>query len=214
MRTDTTALSADQSLILGTAARRRDRLVVPRPAGLRARGAVRRRLLAALLARGLVEERPAKDEALAWRRDERGRHRALRLTPAGMAAAGTASEGASGADADAGAGPVGGRRPAPTRRPSPRSPVAATSDGEELAAVGTAAAPVVSRHPPGGKLGQVLEAVGAPGGATLSELVGLTGWRPHTARAALARLRQRGHGLHLDASGERKAYRLGPVRQG
>ena len=208
----TTPLTADQRLLLATATQRPDRMVVPRPAGLRARGAVRQRLLAALLERGLVEERPAKDEALAWRRDERGRHRALRLTPAGMAAAGMASAGAA-ADADTGAGTVGGGRPA-ARRPSPRSAVAVAPDGDELAAAETAAAPAVSRHSPGGKLGQVLEAVGAPGGATLAELVGLTGWQPHTTRAALTRLRQRGHDLHLDASGERKAYRLGPARQG
>jgi hypothetical protein len=204
----TTPLTVEQRLLLATATQRRDRMVVPRPAGLRARGAVRQRLLAALLERGLVEERPAKDEALAWRRDERGRHRALRLTPAGMTAAG-----ASAADAETGAGTVGGGRPA-ARRPVLQSADAVALDGDELAAAETAAAPVVSRHPPGGKLGQVLEAVEAPGGATLAELVGLTGWQPHTTRAALTRLRQRGHDLHLDTSGERKAYRLDPARQG
>ena len=98
-------------LLLATATQRRDRLVVPRPAGLRARGAVRQRLLAALLERGLVEERPAKDEGLAWRRDERGRHRALRLTAVGMAAANAPA-----ADADTGAGTSSAARPATRRR--------------------------------------------------------------------------------------------------
>jgi uncharacterized protein DUF3489 len=205
MRTDTTALSADQLLILGTAARRRDRLVVPRPAGLRARGAVRRRLLAALLERGLAEERPTKDEGLAWRPDERGRHRALRLTPAGLAAvAGPA------ADPDAGGG--GGRAGArAARRSSPKSGKLAAPEREAQTREDGAAAPAHGPRPRG-KLGRVLDAVGAAGGATLAELAGITGWRPHTTRAALTRLRQRGHALErLDLDG-RKAYRLGAAR--
>ena len=58
----------------------------------------------------------------------------------------------------------------------------------------------------------MLDAVGAEGGATLAELAGLTGWLPHTTRAALTRLRQRGYALErLDLNG-RKAYRLGAAR--
>ena len=81
-------LSAAQLLVLTTAARRPARMALPLPAGLRARGAARRALLASLLERGLVEERPTDDQALSWRRDGRGRHQALRITAAGLAAAG------------------------------------------------------------------------------------------------------------------------------
>ncbi|MFL5333805.1 MAG: DUF3489 domain-containing protein [Geminicoccaceae bacterium] len=45
-------------------------------------------------------------------------------------------------------------------------------------------------------------------GATLVELVSLTGWQPHTARAALTRLRQRGFKVHLREAEGRKAYHL------
>jgi uncharacterized protein DUF3489 len=213
MRTDTAlsapALSADQLLILATAARRSDRLVEPRPAGLRARGAVRRRLLAALLERSLVEEPPTKDEVdegLAWRRDERGRHRALRLTPAGLAA--VAGPAAGRPDAGAGEGRAGRRG---AKRASPRAERrTAPKHGGQLGENGAYAAELGQR--PVGKLGRVLEAVGAAGGATLAELVLLTGWRPHTTRAALTRLRQRGHALErLDLDG-RRAYRLGTAR--
>jgi hypothetical protein len=205
----TTPLTADQRLLLATAMQRRDRLVVLRPDGLRARGAVRQRLLAALLECGLVEERPTKDEALAWRRDERGRHCALRLTAAGLTEAA-----ALGASPDTKSGTVGAGRHASPRRSPRKAAVAVKAEGGEAAAVETAIAPALSRQAPGGKLGQVLKAVGAVDGATLAELVGLTGWQPHTTRAALTRLRQRGHGLHLDTSGERRAYRLDPARQG
>jgi hypothetical protein len=205
MRTDT-PLASDQLLILATAARRPDRLVVPRPAGMQARGAVRRRLLAALLERGLAEELPTKDEGLTWRRDERGRHRALRLTSAGLAAVARPAAGP-----DAGSGEDTARRRAAKRssRTAARRTAPKHEDPpEENGAYASQPGP----RRPGGKLGRVLEAVEAEGGATLAELAGLTGWQPHTTLAALTRLRRRGYALErLDLDG-RKAYRLGAAR--
>ncbi len=61
---------------------------------------------------------------------------------------------------------------------------------------------------PGGKLGALLKAVERKRGATISELTEVTGWQPHTARAALTRLRQRGFPAVLSEDGGRKAYRL------
>jgi hypothetical protein len=205
----TTPLTADQRLLLATAMQRRDRLIALRSDGLRARGAVRQRLLAALLERGLVEERPTKDEALAWRRGEGGQHRALRLTAAGLTEAGATAAGE-----DTEVNTVIAARPAARRRSRRGAVPAAPDGGGEATTRQTSAASSASGQGPGGKLGQVLAAVGAPDGATLAELVELTGWQPHTTRAALTRLRQRGHGLHLDTSGVRKTYRLGPARQG
>lgn len=62
---------------------------------------------------------------------------------------------------------------------------------------------------PGGKLGQLVERLETPEGATLVELTALTGWQPHTVRAALTRLRQRGFKICLEARNDRKAYYLG-----
>ena len=59
---------------------------------------------------------------------------------------------------------------------------------------------------PGGKLGVVLDAVAGVRGASLAELVTLTGWQPHTTRAALCRLRQRGFEVALREIDGRKAY--------
>ena len=61
---------------------------------------------------------------------------------------------------------------------------------------------------PRGKLGAIVAAVSAETGATLDELVALTRWQAHTARAALTRLRQRGFAVHLANRDGRKAYRL------
>jgi DNA-binding IclR family transcriptional regulator len=77
---------------------------------------------------------------------------------------------------------------------------------------GLVAAPPAAAHPRG-KLGRVLDAVAARDGATLAELAALTGWQPHTTRAALTGLRRRGFVLVLgrvDDAGGRKVYRLRP----
>jgi hypothetical protein len=61
---------------------------------------------------------------------------------------------------------------------------------------------------PGGKLGNIVERLETTEGATLTELTDLTGWQPHTVRAALTRLRQRGFSIGLEERGDRKAYRI------
>ena len=64
---------------------------------------------------------------------------------------------------------------------------------------------------PGGKLGLLLDAVARPQGATLDELTAASGWLPHTTRAAISRLRQRGYDVRLASMGTRKAYHLVPA---
>ena len=64
---------------------------------------------------------------------------------------------------------------------------------------------------PGGKLGVLLAAVTRPEGATLDDLTTASGWLPHTTRAALTRLRQRGYDVRLANTGTRKAYHLVPA---
>jgi len=69
-----------------------------------------------------------------------------------------------------------------------------------------AVATVPERGRPAGKLGRVLQAIGGDRGASLAELVALTGWQPHTTRAALTRLRQRGFALTPREVDGRRAY--------
>jgi len=61
---------------------------------------------------------------------------------------------------------------------------------------------------PRGKLETVLSAIEADEGATLGELVAATSWLPHTTRAAITRLRQRGFDIRLMEHDGRRAYRL------
>lgn len=65
----------------------------------------------------------------------------------------------------------------------------AAADG---ASTQNAARPLRGPAAPAGKLGMVLKAISRKRGATLAELTEATGWQPHTTRAALTRLRQRG----------------------
>jgi DNA-binding transcriptional regulator PaaX len=53
-----------------------------------------------------------------------------------------------------------------------------------------------------------MTAVSSEAGATLAELSATIGWLPHTTRAALCRLRQRGFAVNLAEHDGRKAYRL------
>jgi DNA-binding MarR family transcriptional regulator len=48
------------------------------------------------------------------------------------------------------------------------------------------------------KLDQILAAARSRHGTSIAELTESTGWQPHTIRAALSRLRQRGH--HFERS--------------
>src|SRR5689334_24152915 len=125
----TKTLSVAQLLVLTTAAQQPDRMVLPLPAGLRAHGAVQRKLLASLLQRGLVEELPTEDQALSWRRDKQDHGYALRLTAAGLAAiSGT------------GHAEVDNRRPAAPPAPEPGTAAAQSApDASVVPATGSCA---------------------------------------------------------------------------
>jgi len=61
---------------------------------------------------------------------------------------------------------------------------------------------------PGGKLGLMIQRLGAKAGATADELAKATGWQRHTVHGALSRLRTRGFAMRLETEGERRAYHL------
>ncbi len=62
---------------------------------------------------------------------------------------------------------------------------------------------------PRGKLGRLIALMSGKHGATLDEMTVETGWQPHTTRAALTRLRQRGFAIRREDSGNRNAYHCG-----
>ena len=123
----------------------------------------------------------AEDGGDAEAGDGKGVRRQLAITPAGLAA-------------------IGVEAPEPVRVPPRAKPDTSPALSERE-----------SPARPGGKLGALLEAVSGPRGATLDELATASGWLPHTTRAALTRLRQRGFDIRLGSADGRKAYRLIPT---
>ncbi len=61
---------------------------------------------------------------------------------------------------------------------------------------------------PGGKLGLILDRLERTAGATIDELVDATGWQKHSVHGALSQLRKHGFDIGLEATKDRKAYRL------
>lgn len=74
--------------------------------------------------------------------------------------------------------------------------------------VSAASIRAASEKPIAGKLGAIATAVSTPRGATIGELTETTGWQPHTVRAALTRLRQRGIDAKLTTIDDRRVYRV------
>lgn len=60
----------------------------------------------------------------------------------------------------------------------------------------------------GSKQAVMLDLLHRPEGATLAELTEATGWQPHSARAALTGLRQRGHAIVRDKRDGTTCYRV------
>lgn len=56
------------------------------------------------------------------------------------------------------------------------------------------------------KTDQVLALLRREEGATLAEIVGATGWLPHSTRAALTGLRKKGHAIEKTKRGEVTCY--------
>ena len=58
------------------------------------------------------------------------------------------------------------------------------------------------------KISMVLGLLGRDEGATLAEMVEVTGWLPHTTRAALTGLKKKGHTLGKAKRGDVTCYRI------
>ena len=207
------SLSDAQQLILSNAVTHPDHGIFPLPAGFRARGAVRQKVLAALLKQGFVAERPTADDSAVWRRDARRHRFTLALTTQGARAIGLDNRAVLVPGIVLDAVSIGGDRADGADQSD-----AVGGDGDDCGVtskVAVPAAPVTpAAAPPGGKLGLVLSALSGEEGATLTALVTLTGWLPHTTRAALCRLRQRGYAIRLVGDAAARAYHLDATVQG
>jgi Protein of unknown function (DUF3489) len=195
-------LTDQQLMLLAAASQREDRLLAL-PDTLNGRSA--RALVSKLLAGGLVEEITLSPADPQWRANENDAQAVgLRITPAGLQAIG--------AEEEPGTGIAGPRQDSPA--PDAADP------GEP--APGTLTEPAGARELPvtaqpsapreGTKQALVLSLLSRPEGATLDDLLSATGWLPHTTRAALTGLRQRGYPITRDKdAGQESVYRVAPA---
>jgi Protein of unknown function (DUF3489) len=193
-------LNDTQLKMLSSASQRGDRCLVP-PTD--SKGAAARKAAAKLLAAGLVREIKAKAGMEAWRRDgETHEPYALKLTAAGLKAIAV--------DEDDAEPDVGANAPAAdTGEFSKAVEVSSRLTTAKAAALAT----TTSAPREGTKIADVIAMLRRKGGAKLDDLIGATGWLPHTARAALTGLRHRGYDVRLERGGVVGAsvYRIASV---
>jgi hypothetical protein len=200
-----TKLSDTQLVILGAAAQRDDRNVLPLPGSLR--GGAAAKVVGALVARGLIAETVADSHTRAdaalnriWRNDTEGRAILLHITDTGLAAIGIEEEVADGANTGATEAPV---EPAPKTGRSRKKTALTGAD---------AATPRKSRD--GTKQATMIAMLRRPEGATIAQISEATGWQSHTVRGAFAGALKGKLGLEVASEkvedGER-IYRLPPA---
>ncbi len=222
-------VSDTQRMVLSAAAQRADGNVLPLPGSLRGPNA--RRVVAALLRRGLIAETVTRSWTKAsakhntfWRNDEDGRATLLHITPAGLAAVGSAGGAKAAAPQGSGAAHeesqcphcngagrrlhLAGTELAHTTRchicdPEPEPPAS-----QEAVAT---PAPPPRRQRDGTKQAALIAMLQAPEGASVAEIAAALGWQRHTVRAALSHGLKRRLGLgvasHRDETRGR-VYRL------
>ncbi len=180
-----TKLTDTQLVVLNAAAGRGDRTVLPLPKSLKINKGTATSVLKALLAKGLVEERPAKAGTEFWRQDDDGHGFMLIISDNGIAALDGGPDAAPKAPA---VKDVAGKKSSPKAR------------RETVSKGATTGSHGASGKRPGGKVETILTLLRRPDGARLTELEKATGWQPHSVRAALTGLRKRG----IEVTRERK----------
>ena len=204
-----TARLSDAALVLlSHAANRDDGMVLPPPTSVRARGKALEKVLATLLRQGFIEEITVATAEQAWRTAEDGSRIGLRITRSGLNAIGggatvDAAENA-GIPAAASETNACGKEAAGSHRepPSDSSGDRLTGDTEESGSSASldqggdqAELPKATGIRPDSKQALLLAQLQRPAGAGIAELVSLLAWQPHTVRAAITGLRQKGHAI-------------------
>lgn len=173
-----------QLMLLSAASQRDDHLLTP-PETLR--GGAAKAVTAKLLAHSLVEEVPVSRSEPAWSQAPDGQVLGLRLTHAGLAALGLELH-------EATAGQQVQVHLPTTEDLRPREA------GRQARSVS--------------KRALLIELLSREEGASIADVVEVTGWLPHTTRAALTGLRQRGHAISRSkAEDGTSVYRLDDLPQ-
>jgi len=183
-------LTDTQLVILSAASNRENRAVLPLPKSLKIKGAAITKTLKSLLKKGLLEEKPANRETVAWREDEDGRRISLSVTDSGIAA--LDSEPAD--------------KPAKSGRKRGRGRVGAKS-----ATTKTNGTTLPRAVRAGTKQALIIDLLKRKDGATIDEAVEATGWQPHSVRGAISGALKKKLGLAVSSEvfdGRGRVYRI------
>jgi DNA-binding MarR family transcriptional regulator len=180
-------LTDTQLVILNTAAGRDSRAVLPLPKSLKVNKGTATSVLKALLAKGLVEEARAVPGIESWRQDDDGHAFMLTISAAGLAAL------------------DGNADTAQKKSPAPRANGAAKSKATRTTARNSSDTGT-GKTRTGGKVAAILTLLQRTEGARLAELEKITGWQPHSVRAALTGLRKRGIDVTRVKEGDTTVY--------
>ncbi len=186
-------LTDTQLVILSAAAQRQDRAVLLLPKSLKIKGGATTKTLEGLRKKGLLEEKPAARNAAAWREEDDGRRMMLVVNDAGLQAIGV--------DVDEKTGTHSPSTKTRAKKPRHRivqKPTAATPKGKKLQ--------TAARQ--GTKQALLIDLLKRKKGATIEAIVETFDWLPHTARAALTRLRQKGLAIERVRQNGVSRYRI------
>ena len=187
-----TKLTDTQLVILSTAAQREDGAALPLPKSLKLKGAAVDKVLEALRGKGLLEEKPASREAIAWREGTDGRRTTLVITDAGVA------------PKVASAGEPAGR---PAKARAKRLP---KRTGRKAAA-GKPKGGSASSTREGTKQALLIRLLERKSGASIEEIVEATGWQAHSVRGAISGTLKKKLGMAVSSEkvdGRGRVYRI------
>lgn len=185
-------LTEFQLIVLSAAAARDDGVAVV-PAKMNKAGAAK--VGTSLVARKLMREVKAKPGMPVWRHDEDGRPISLTITKAGQKVIGL-EEAAPAATARA------------DKKPTGAKPLVKQVSKERAGRSCVQPAPTTPAPRAGSKQALVISMLSGKSGATLDDLIKATGWLPHTTRAALTGLRQKGFSIERRREKDASVYRL------
>ena len=226
-------LSDTQLIILTAATQRPERIALPLPASLK--GGAAQKVVASLIAKGLLKEVKAVVGDAVWRKTGNGRNLTLVATDAALAALGIEPEdatseadtgGTGGDDQTAAADTAGDTEAAPVAPKAPRvrkaaRPKASGSIGiadldksqHPIAKANKASWPTGERKTrENSKQAQMIAMLQRPEGATVVEIAAAFGWQHHTVRGAIAGALRKKLGLGViseKVEGRGRVYRLG-----
>jgi Protein of unknown function (DUF3489) len=200
-------LTDTQLIILSTAGRRDDGMVLPLPKSLKLQGGAVSHVLKSLLKKGLLDEQPAGNNAAAWRESKDGQRLTLVVSGAGRQAIGVAADEQS-EPPPASITPRGSKRSAGRRKATEAKGATAPSSRAKRMV-----SPAALR--PGTKLALLVDLLQRKGGATIAEAVKATGWQPHSVRGAISGALKKKLGLAVASDkveGRGRVYRIAAKR--